>query len=60
MTTFAYSRVSTLDQNPAMQTDALIKAYPESVLREEKASATTTANRPMLELILDMIVRGIN
>lgn len=57
MTTFAYSRVSTTDQNTAMQSEALAKAYPTAVLREEKASATSM-DRPVLQLLLDMISEG--
>ena len=57
MTTFLYARVSTTDQNTASQVDALKKAYPDGVLREEKASATTM-QRPVLQLLLDMIHEG--
>jgi len=55
MTIFAYCRVSTTDQNTAMQKDALLKAYPNAVVREEKKSGTTTQNRDVLSLLLDMI-----
>ena len=58
MTTFAYCRVSTLDQDTTIQEDALRKAYPEAVMRSEKASGTTTEGRPVLELIIDMISAG--
>lgn len=57
MTTFIYARVSTLDQSTDVQEDILTKAYPEGVLRSEQASATTM-ERPMLQLILDMVGVG--
>lgn len=55
MTTFAYCRVSTLDQDTTIQEEALRKAYPDAVMRSEKASGTTTEGRPVLELIIDMV-----
>lgn len=55
MTVFTYARVSTLDQNTRMQEEALKKAYPSGLLRSEKASGTSMNNRPVLELILEMI-----
>ncbi len=58
MTTFAYCRVSTLDQHTAIQEEALLKAYPDAVVRTEKASGTSTQGRPVLELLLDMISQG--
>lgn len=58
MTTFAYCRVSTLDQNTTIQEEALLKAYPDAVVRTEKASGTSTKGRPVLELLLDMISDG--
>jgi len=58
MTTFAYCRVSTLDQDTTIQEEALHKAYPDAVVRTEKASGTTTTGRPVLELILDMVQQG--
>ncbi|WP_299591535.1 recombinase family protein [uncultured Microbulbifer sp.] len=57
MTAFLYARVSTTGQNTASQVDALYKAYPGGTLREEKASATTM-ERPMLQIILDIIHEG--
>lgn len=57
-TIFAYCRVSTLDQNPAMQTDAIKAKYPTAIIREETASATTRNDRPVLALLLDMINEG--
>ncbi|MBE9397104.1 recombinase family protein [Pontibacterium sp. N1Y112] len=58
MTTFAYCRVSTLDQDTVIQEEALRKAYPDAVIRTEKASGTTTDGRPVLELLMDMISDG--
>ncbi|WP_415882615.1 recombinase family protein [Neptuniibacter sp. QD34_54] len=58
MAIFAYCRVSTADQNTEMQRDALVQAYPDAIVREEKASATTRTDRPVLELLLDMVSKG--
>lgn len=55
---FAYCRVSTLDQNPTMQVDAIKARYPEAIIREEKASATSRDGRPVLELLMQMIGQG--
>ncbi len=57
-TTFAYCRVSTTDQSPSIQVDAIKQAYPNAVVREEKASATSRNGRPVLELLLEMISHG--
>ena len=57
-TIFAYCRVSTLDQNPHMQAEAIKAKYPAAIIREEKASATTREGRPVLGLILDIIGPG--
>ena len=58
MTIFLYARVSTLDQNTDLQKIALKKRYPEGTYREEKKSGTTTKDREMLKLILDIIEPG--
>ena len=58
MTIFLYARVSSLDQNTDLQKDALIKAYPGSVYREEKASGTNMVKREMLKLLLDVLAPG--
>jgi len=58
MTIFAYCRVSSTDQDTGMQVDAIKKAYPEAVVREEKKSGTTTLNRDVLALLLDMMGSG--
>ena len=55
MTTFAYCRVSTIDQDTDIQEKAIRAVYPDVVVRSEKASGTTTEGRPVLELILDMV-----
>ncbi|MCT4628028.1 recombinase family protein [Halodesulfovibrio sp.] len=54
---YLYARVSSTDQNTAAQSEALIKAYPEGGLFEEKASGTNTA-RPKLQEILRHIDKG--
>ena len=58
MTIFTYSRVSTLDQNTDMQDKALKLAYPDAVPRQEKKSGTSTTNRDVLKLLLDMVRKG--
>jgi DNA invertase Pin-like site-specific DNA recombinase len=58
MTIFAYCRVSTVDQNSEMQADAILKAYPDAIIRHEKKSGTTTKGREVLALLLDMISNG--
>ena len=58
MTIFAYCRVSSTDQNTSIQKDALLKAYPEAKVKEEIKSGTTTKNRDMLNLLLEMIDEG--
>ncbi|WP_426417080.1 recombinase family protein [Aestuariirhabdus sp. LZHN29] len=58
MTIFAYCRVSTLDQDTSIQEVEIRKAYPEAVVRVEKASGTTTDGRPVLALLMDMIGKG--
>ncbi|WP_024334633.1 recombinase family protein [Desulfotignum balticum] len=58
MTIFTYTRVSTLDQNMDSQMEALTKAYPEAVHRQEKKSGTSTQGREVLNLLLDMMGAG--
>jgi DNA invertase Pin-like site-specific DNA recombinase len=58
MTIFAYCRVSTTDQNTGIQIEAIKKAYPEAVVREEKKSGTNTTDRAVLALLLDMMGSG--
>ncbi len=58
MATFTYARVSTLDQNTDMQVQALKVAYPDAAHRQEKKSGTSTTDREVLALLLDMISHG--
>ena len=55
---YAYCRVSTLDQDPTMQSTAILAKYPEAIVREEKASATSMNGRDVLSLLLDMVSEG--
>lgn len=55
---FGYCRVSTLDQNTTLQEEALRKAYPNSIIRHEKASGTTTSGREVLAIIMEMVGHG--
>lgn len=57
MTKYGYARVSTADQDNAVQVAAL-KAAGCVVVREEKATGTTTAGRTELSTILDFIRTG--
>lgn len=55
---YAYCRVSTLDQDPTMQATAILTKYPQAIVREEKASATSMDGREVLSLLLDMVSKG--
>ncbi|WP_290921414.1 recombinase family protein [Halodesulfovibrio sp.] len=57
MTNFAYCRVSTLEQDTTIQEEAIKKAYPDAVIRTEKKTGTN-ADRPVLQLLLEMIGKG--
>jgi DNA invertase Pin-like site-specific DNA recombinase len=57
MTTIGYARVSTTDQDLAIQIDAL-KAAGCEVIRSEKRSGTTTQGRTELQTILDFLRAG--
>ena len=57
MTKIGYARVSTHDQDNLIQVDALIKAGC-TIIRQEKASGTSTKGRPELAAILDFIREG--
>jgi len=57
MTKIGYARVSTTDQDTGIQADAL-RAAGCNMIREEKASGTTTDNRPELATILDFLRPG--
>lgn len=54
----AYARVSTTDQDPSMQVAAIRKEYPQALIHEEQASATSRDNRPKLEMIIQTIRQG--
>jgi DNA invertase Pin-like site-specific DNA recombinase len=57
MTMIGYARVSTSDQDTAIQVAAL-KAAGCLVIREEKASGTSTDNRPELAICLAFLSAG--
>ena len=57
MTTIGYARVSTVDQDLTIQVDALEAAGCE-VIRQEKASGTTTQGRAELRTVLDFLRNG--
>ena len=57
MSRIGYARVSTVDQDTAIQVAAL-KAADCAIIREEKASGVSTAGRHELQLILDFLRPG--
>ena len=57
MTAYGYARVSTIDQDTELQVEAL-KAAGCAVVREEKASGSSTNGRTELQTILDFIRDG--
>jgi len=57
MARYGYCRVSTVDQNLDAQRDALKRAKC-TMIREEKASGTTTTGRPELMALLDFLRPG--
>jgi DNA invertase Pin-like site-specific DNA recombinase len=57
MTTIGYARVSTTDQDMTIQIEAL-KAAGCDVIRQEKASGTTTEGRAELRTVLDFLRKG--
>jgi DNA invertase Pin-like site-specific DNA recombinase len=57
MTKIGYARVSTVEQDTSIQVDALQRAGC-TVIREEKASATTTKGRTELAIVLAFLQRG--
>lgn len=57
MSRLGYARVSTTDQNTALQVEALTKAGC-GVIREEKASGTTTDGRTELATLLAFLQKG--
>jgi len=54
---YIYSRTSTQEQNVIAQSELLMKAYPDSSLVEEQASATNM-DRPILNNLLKKLVKG--
>ena len=57
MTTIGYARVSTTDQDLTLQVDKL-KAAGCDVVRQERASGTSTEKRKELQTVLDFIREG--
>jgi DNA invertase Pin-like site-specific DNA recombinase len=57
MTIIGYARVSTTDQDLAIQINAL-KAAGCEVIRSEKRSGTTTEGRDELQTVLDFLRAG--
>ncbi len=57
MAKIGYARVSTIDQDTAIQVEALKKAGC-TIIRKEKKSGTSTAGRKELATILDFISEG--
>ncbi len=57
MALIGYARVSTADQNMALQLDALRKAGVDRVFRDQGVSGSTSA-RPGLDLCLDHLREG--
>src|ERR1700730_11470481 len=57
MTTIGYARVSTTDQDLTLQFDKL-KAAGCDVIRQDKASGTSTEKRKELQTVLDFIREG--
>ncbi|WP_222705803.1 recombinase family protein [Salidesulfovibrio onnuriiensis] len=53
-----YARVSTHEQDPTIQVEAIRKEYPEALVHEEQASASSRNGRPRLETILQTIREG--
>lgn len=54
----AYCRVSTVDQDATMQITDIQKKYPNAIIHEEKASASSRDGRPRLEMLLKMLRDG--
>ena len=57
MANIGYARVSTIDQGLASQREAL-RAAGCTVIREEKATGTSTSGREVLSTILDVLYAG--
>src|ERR1700755_2462040 len=57
MTTIGYARVSTTDQNLAVQ-EASLRAAGCDLIRSEKRTGTTTSGRAELQTVLDFLSAG--
>src|SRR5215210_8624063 len=57
MATYGYARVSTTDQNVAIQ-EAALRAAGCEVIRSEKCSGTSTAGRTELQTLIDFARKG--
>jgi DNA invertase Pin-like site-specific DNA recombinase len=57
MNRIGYARASTIDQDTGLQVEALTRAGC-GVIRQEKASGTTTSGRPELATVLQFLQRG--
>ena len=58
MAVFAYCRVSTVEQNSMLQEEAILKAYPEAVVRHEQKSGSSKAGRDVLNSLLNGLGAG--
>src|SRR5699024_6859918 len=58
MAVFAYCRVSTMEQSSMLQEEAILKAYPEAVVRHEQKSGTSKASRDILNTLLNELQPG--
>jgi DNA invertase Pin-like site-specific DNA recombinase len=57
MTIYIYSRVSTLDQSGAGQTQTLKQKHPSALVVEETFTGTTT-DRPQFQALLSKLIEG--
>ncbi len=58
MKIYAYCRVSSGDQNTQMQCEAIERHYPQAIMVEETASATSREKRLKLEMLLSVLGEG--
>lgn len=58
MAIFAYCRVSTIEQSSMLQEEAILKAYPDAVVRHEQKSGTSKAGRDVLHAVLQALQPG--